>query len=455
MVSPPENKRKRSSLDSTSGTSNDNQDNESSVKSRKTSTSSKKSIAKDMDGAAPNVKGKPTSPLLRRRTMPRTTTSPSSSSHQQNRVDSVDIVSASSNIDMGNDSTHGRGISDGQVILTSAHKQLLQQQWVIEANSHRQSLPAEEHKAETKEQMENNKGRESSTDKWCLVDADFQFKDIYADNQEEGKDQESSENEFSREKPPGVKKITSPAKSLNTNFKDVVRISKNTIIAAPRPRVVSVPPKPRGEMPFGSEEESGDDYNSNVRIIKSRQNGSKNHNNSSTSSSSETSLSTASIKLEKQIPPEESASCGLPMETTDLAVRNKNIVLVRIVTFCLICISISVAFLLVRQSSNKSTISTDQLNLTNGNKQIPFDKTNDSKSKIPDDLNFNIETYTISEAVKSLESKPKISGFTDLSGFTDFKMDTDLMDLSESMLRQLNELEGEALQLRTEVRYDK
>jgi hypothetical protein len=448
-------KRRRSSLDSTSEISEENQGNESSTKSRKT-TLSRESILKDMDTAA---------------AIPNYLKSTSSSSRKQkpmNAIDSADVLSASSNSDMENT---GGVISSGP--LTSAHKQLLQQQWVIEANSNRQSLTVDEDKGESKVHTQKSNGLESSSDQ-CLIDPHFQFDDIYADNEEDGKSQVSSENEHSRDQPPEKRIQPSPSKNLNTNFKEV-----NTITAAPRPRVVSVPLKPRGGMPPEGEEESEDDYNSSIRVVKRSENGVKKYGASSAASISMAKQMTTGTELEKEILSTGIAISGdLPAAAT-AGVNSRKIDFIRVPIFCLIFISVSIAltsiFLVTQQPSKEST-SGVKSNQYNSNTQT-FNKQNDTKSKVPDIPNFNMDMGVLSQAFKTLDGS-----ISNIAGFPDFKMDMDLgifmymysyvyiyiyickkniyiyiymyIDiLSASMLRQLEELEGEALQLRIEVRY--
>jgi hypothetical protein len=373
--------------------------------------------------------------------------STSSSSRKQkpmNPIDSADVLSASSNSDMENNGTNEGGIGNGP--LTSAHKQLLQQQWVIEANSHRQQLlPVDENKGETEEQTEKSIGTESSSDK-CFIDPHFQFNDVYADNESDGKDQESSENEYSREKSPEKRIQPSPSKNLNTNFKEVV-LSKNIIIAAPRPRVVSAPLKPRGEAPPEGEEESGDDYNynGNVKVVKRSENGIKKKGFSSAPNTSVATVTTAETKLEKQIPSSEIAINGDLPATTTVGVSSPKFDFVRVLVFGLIFISVSIAltsiFLVVNQPSKKSTSGVQSNHYSEA-----FDKKNDSRSKVANSPNFNMNTDLLSQAFKTLDGS-----ISNIAGFPDFKIAMDLDVLSASMLLQLEELEGEATKLRIEL----
>jgi hypothetical protein len=418
------NKRRRSSLDSTSENSKENQGNGSSLKSRKT-TLSRESILKDMDtvAAIPNYL--------------KSTSSSSRKEKPMNAIDSADVLSASSNSDTENT---GGAISSGP--LTSAHKQLLQQQWVIEANGNRQSLPVDEDKGETEVQIQKSNGLESSSDQF--IDHHFQFNDVYADNEEDGKSQASSENEHSREVEPPEKRIQpSPSKNLNTNFKEV-----NTIIAAPRPRVV-IPLKPRGGMPPEGEEESGDDYNSSIRVVKRSENGIKKHGASSAASISMATQRTAETKLAKEIPSTGVAVSGDLPAATSTGVNSRKNDIIRVLIFGLIFISVSIALtsiFVVTQQPAKERTSAVKPNHFNSNTQI-FDK-NSTKSKVPDTPNFNMDIDLLSQAFRTLDGS-----ISNIAGFPDFKMDKDLDILSASMLRQLEELEGEALQLRIEVRY--
>lgn len=432
MKTTTENHKRRRSSESTSEISEDNQGNENSRKSRKT-TVPRKSIGKDTDAAAVAI--------------PNYLKSTSSSSRKQkpmNPIDSADVLSASSNSDMEKDGSNEGGIVSGP--LTSAHKQLLQQQWVIEANSHRQQLPpVDENKGETEGETEKSIGSEPSRDQ-CFIDTHFQFNDVYVDNDSDRKDHESSENEYSREKSPEKRIQPSPSKNLNTNFKEVV-LSRNIIVAAPRPKLVSAPLKPRRGVPPDGEEESGDDYNhnGNVKVVKRSENGIKKKGFSSASNTSVATVATTETKLEKQIPSTEIAiNDDLP--ATTIGVSSRKIDFVRTIVFGFIFISVSIAlisiFLVVRQPSREST-SGIQSNHYNSNTEA-FDKRNDSK--VANSLNFKMNTDLLSQAFKTLDGS-----ISNTAGFPVFKIAMDLDVLGASMLLQLEELEGEALLLRNEL----